>query len=263
MCKADIQLAVFTIVGLGVTGYHLLHLPATAVIQFSGYSWTVKDSRAERVGPGPNRFSLDAVEASPDGLKLKILERNGQYHCAEVICRQSLGYGTYRFHIDSPLDQIDANIVLGIFTWSNSREEPNGEMDIEVSRWSDTSGPTLGQFVVQPHQIPGNMEVFALPPKLQSAEFLLVWRPGSVQFELRHPHGSSIRRSTFSRDIPRPGGDSIHLNFWLRGGTPPGSGTKEVFIRAFDFQPAGPESGSDDAESQWLMSAEEVKANGS
>lgn len=256
MCKADIQLIVFTITGLGVTGYHLLRLPTTEVIQFSGYSWTVKDSRAERVGPGPNRFSLDAVEVTPDGLKLKVLERGGQFYCAEIICRQSLGYGTYRFHVGSPLDQLDANIVLGMFTWSDSDDGSNREMDIEVSRWSDTSEPPLGQFVVQPHQVPGSMEVFELPPKLQSSEYRMVWLPGSVQFEVRHPQGATIWRSRFTRDIPHPGGDSIHINLWLRGGAQPGSGAKEVFIRAFDFQPAGPESTSDDTESQRLLLTE-------
>ena len=78
-------------------------------IQFSGYTWMVKKS-AGKVGPGPNYFSDSTANVFVDTagrLHLRMTKSRNKWYCAEVICTQSLGYGTYRFYLDSAVDALD------------------------------------------------------------------------------------------------------------------------------------------------------------
>lgn len=60
------------------------------IIRFSGYEWTVKDSADDKVGPGPNYFSRDCERLDTNGwLHLKIQQRGGEPHCAEITSRQA------------------------------------------------------------------------------------------------------------------------------------------------------------------------------
>src|SRR5206468_686881 len=95
-------------------------------ISFSGYKWEVKTSAANPVGPGPNYFSSATNNVWVDGqgrLHLRITRQtvNGtnQWSCAEVVSQRSLGHGTYRFSLDSRVDNLDPKVVLGLFTWSD------------------------------------------------------------------------------------------------------------------------------------------------
>src|ERR1700733_10428626 len=92
------------------------------VIHFSGYDWIAKDSNGSKIGPGANYFSADAVVATGGRLKLKLVERDGRYSCAEVISQASLGYGTYRFTLASNIDGLATNLVLGLFIWHDDPE---------------------------------------------------------------------------------------------------------------------------------------------
>ena len=109
-------------------------------ISFSGYDWWVKSSPG-LVGPGPNYFSdrADDVWVDAQGrLHLKIVYRNGRWYSTEVFGADPLGYGTYTFTLASRVDQLDKNIVLGLFTWDDT--DPayyHREIDIEFSRWGE------------------------------------------------------------------------------------------------------------------------------
>src|SRR6185503_3577849 len=89
-------------------------------VTWSGGQWQVKTSNAS-VGPGPNIFSKANVGVDPGGfLHLRIAkDAQGRWTTAEVIGPSSLGYGTYTFTIATPLDALDPNVVLGLFTWSD------------------------------------------------------------------------------------------------------------------------------------------------
>lgn len=237
MTRSDVNTILWAIVAVIVVTINLLRDVENPTIEFSGYEWTVKRSLATRVGPGPNFFSREAVELTPEGLKLAILERNGGHYCAEVVCRQSLGYGKYTFHVASSLQDLDENAVLGMFTWSESSEPPNRELDIEVSKWGVSEEPPKVQFVVQPWDEPGNLESFPLPQGI-GAVYTMLWTPEFVEFELRTRDGLTIRRSKFTREVPEPGNESIRINLWLRKGMAPAmGGSREVIIRKFEFEP--------------------------
>src|ERR1043166_192268 len=72
---------------------------ATATtIQFSGYTWNVKDGA--NLGPGPNNWSQNNVWVDASGfLHLKISKdpTTGKWNCAEVSTQQAFGYGKLKF----------------------------------------------------------------------------------------------------------------------------------------------------------------------
>ncbi len=133
-------------------------------ITFSGYEWNVKSS-GDAVGPGPNVFSNseDNVFVDTEGrLHLLINQKQGRWRCAEVVSARSFGLGTYRFTIDSGIDGLDPNVVLGLFTWSDAPEYNHRELDVEIARWGDPANANA-QFVVQPYTRKANIVRFAIP----------------------------------------------------------------------------------------------------
>ena len=100
-------------------------------VAFSGYSWDVKSS-AGKIGPGPNYFSSSTANVWVDSsgrLHLKLTKAKGRWYAAEVINQASLGRGTYAWVLDSAVDALDANGVLGLFTWSDDQAYNHRELD--------------------------------------------------------------------------------------------------------------------------------------
>src|SRR3989442_12920365 len=128
------------------------------LIDFSGYTWSVKTSTG-KVGPGPNYFSdsTSSVWVDAQGrLHMKILKNKGRWYCSEVILQESLGYGTYRFYLDSAVDGLDPSVVLGLFTWNDAPDYNHREIDIEFSRWGSVNNQNA-QYVVQPYNLAQNI----------------------------------------------------------------------------------------------------------
>lgn len=215
----------------------------TRTIRFSGYEWNVKSS-AGRVGPGPNYFAGANVAVDKRGrLHLRIDNPEGHWVCSEVISQQSFGYGTYRFYVDSNIDHVDTNAVLGLFTWSDAPAYHNREIDIEVSRWGKTDNEN-GQFVVQPYT--QNMIRFEIPSGLAASTHSFTWQPNRVFLQSirgrqpdRRVASDVIRQHTFTENIPQAGGENARINLWLMGGRPPANGRAvHVIISRFEFIPA-------------------------
>ena len=207
------------------------------VINFSGYDWVVKDSGERKAGPGPNYFSDNAVTVTPEGLRLRLVERDGHYSCGEVTSQHSFGHGTYRFTLASNIDNLDPNLVLGLFTWSDERAFAHRELDVEISRWGDPNNDNT-QFVVQPYSTPGNMLRFTVTRGLPSSVYSFTWLPGTVEFRAGGPGGAVVKTFAATQGIPEAGGEKAHINFWLVSGRPPAGGTAEAIISKFDFVPA-------------------------
>lgn len=219
----------------------LAALPALAqyprVISFSGYDWAVKTS-AGRVGPGPNYFSdsTNNVWVDANGyLHLKITKSGNKWYAAEVINKQSLGRGTYRFHLASLVDNLDPNAVLGLFTWNDAPDYNHREIDIEFSRWGNARDRTNAQFVVQPYDVPGNLVRFTQPPNTPASVHSFQWNPASI-YHRSEAGNTLIAEHTFTAYIPQPGGENARINLWLFRGRAPKS-TVEVVISRFEFIP--------------------------
>ena len=208
-------------------------------LQFSGYDWLVKTSD-HRVGPGPNYFSDSADNVFTDAqgqLHLRITEREGRWFCAEVISISSFGYGTYRFYLDTKAESVDPQAVLGMFTWNDDPAYAHREIDIEISRWGRANNQNA-QFVVQPYTRPQNIVRFQMPPALSSSVHSFSWKPDNVFSQSTTVDQAVIQQHTFTKDIPRAGGENARINLWLFAGRPPTNGKPiEVVISKFEFTP--------------------------
>lgn len=216
---------------------------------FSGYDWDVKTTGDFVFGPGPNVFSdrPENVWVDSEGkLHLRITHENGQWRCAEVISDQSFGYGTYRFYIDSIVDDLDENVVLGLFTWSDDPAFSHREIDIEISRWQNAADPANAQFVIQPYDTSGNLQRWTIPTGTTPSTHSFSWEFDQIDF-VSHggaynpiaPISPILSAWTYQgSDIPIPGGEQIRLNLWLVNGQPPVDGEEvEVVISRFVFVP--------------------------
>ncbi len=214
--------------------------PAAAVahrtISFSGYMWTVKTS-TRRVGPGPNYFSKKNVWVDGLGqLHLAITKVRRHWTVGEVVNTRSLGYGTYTWVLASRVDNLDPNMVLGLFTYDSADPAFNNrEIDIEASRWGDASDPTNAQFVVQPSATAGNLARITQGSSLP-ATFSFTWTANSLSFAAP---GASPSSWTYSGlDNPPIGAALADMNFWLASGHAPQYGQgAQVVIQSFTFTP--------------------------
>ncbi len=216
-------------------------------LEFSGYQWRTKTTHT-RYGPGPNYFSDDEgiwVDGQ-ERLHMQITQIEGRWHCAEVISEESFGYGTYRFYIDNRTDDLDSNVVLGLFTWSDEPAYNHREIDVECSRWGDTSINSKNtQFVVQPYNLPGRMTRFKLMPSVDKSLHSFAWTKDNVSFQSVEGHNAIpidsrkvIKQWTCTKGIPRAGGENARINLWLvEGKAPKNNGRLEVIISKFEFIP--------------------------
>ena len=158
--------------------------PATRGFHWSGFDWRVKASTFP-VGPGPNYFSDSTNNVSIDALgrlHLRITHVAGLWQCAEIVLQRTLGYGTYAYHIASPVDALDPNLVLGLFTWSDQPAYTNREMDFEGGRWSYPGDYQDAQFVRQPYYLPGYLVRYRIPPFATNSIPSMNWQTNAITF---------------------------------------------------------------------------------
>lgn len=207
-------------------------------ITFSDFTWDVKTS-AGKIGPGPNYFSSSPANVWVDvsgRLHLKLTKAKGRWFAAEVINQASLGRGTYTWVLDTTVDALDANAVLGLFTWNDAPAFNHMEIDEEFARWGNAADPTNGQFVVQPWDTAGNLlritQAAGAAPSTQS----FTWGTSSVAFSSSAATPSSWLYT--GPDVPQPGGEHARMNLWLFRGQAPTNGQEiEVVISSFTFAP--------------------------
>lgn len=220
---------------------------AERTINFSGYVWNVKAS-SNPVGPGPNNFSDSEKNVWVDNsgkLHLVITSDAENWSCAEVICNQSLGYGKYLFSINNTANELDPNIVLGLFTWDDNSEFHHREIDIEVSKWGIVDNNNT-QYVVQPYDYPGNMLRFMNLYKTGNTLHEFNWSENKIIFSSIYQNNdnssdniSLINNWEYSSPlIPIPGIENPRINLWLFNGLPPNNKKdSEVIITNFSFTP--------------------------
>jgi hypothetical protein len=137
-------------------------------ITLQNENFMIKDTKGGLWGPGNNVFvgNDDFVWKDDWGLHLNIRPQDGcrNWASSEVFANKSYGYGNYVFRIVGPLETQDWQTTLGAFTWDDDCAGDcfNREMDIEWGRWGNPDEPNNGQFVVQPHSIPGNLKRFPM-----------------------------------------------------------------------------------------------------
>jgi len=196
-------------------------------IEFSGIKWYVKTGF---YGPGPNYWSDSEQSVWLDAqgrLHLKIRKLNNKWHCAEIYSVDFTTYGEHRFLIEGDVTKFDQNVVLGLFTYSNTAQE----IDIEFSKWGDQNFTNIGSFAVQPWTVQGNTERF--PVRLDSIRttHLFNWQEDCLYFNSSQGHYDRLMPAPdyfihqwvyWGSYIPKSS-DRLrtHINFWLVNGKSP------------------------------------------
>ena len=206
-------------------------------VRFSRYVWDVKLGRD--LGPGPNTYAAANVRVGDIGLHLRVDRAGDRWRCAEVSTRRSMGHGTYTFDVEGPIDRLDPNVVLGLFTYRSDLSE----LDIEYSRWGWERAKG-GQFACQPFATKGNRFRFAVRLDGSLSRNSIDWRPHQVTYSSVEiaEDGSVVRpialRVYTGDDIPKASTEHCHVNLWLYRGEPPTDGeTVTITVRRFRFTP--------------------------
>ena len=206
-------------------------------LKFSGYTWTIKKSGGNRVGPGPNYFAKKNAYVDSFGrLHLAITKVGRHWAVGEVVNTRSLGYGTYKWVLASRVDNLDPNMVLGLFTYDSDPSFNHREIDIEASRWGNALDPTNAQFVVQPYPPTGNLKRITQSSALP-ATLSFTWTASGLSFSAP---GASPSTWTYTGPNRPPNGAALaDMNFWLNSGHAPVHGQgAQVIIQSFTFTPA-------------------------
>ncbi len=207
------------------------------IVTFSDYQWRIKECDTTMCGPGPNYFSAspENVWLDPQGfLHLKITRDDTLWNCAEVMLRQHLGYGAYKFLIGK-MDQADASYVLNLFTWDEAPEENHRQIDIELSSCTQQDNNNI-QYDIQPDDENGNRHRSNLNFN-QTTTHSFTWSSDQVYFE-SSDQDDFVRQSwTYhGLDLPVPGNESPRINLWLCN--PDSAQTEfEMVIQKFEFDP--------------------------
>jgi len=230
------------------------HDPTRRWIKFSGYDWWLKTS-ASQVGPGPNYFSDSTNNVWVDDagqLHLRITHRSNFWQCAELVSERTFGYGSYRFELGSPANNLNQNAVLGLFTWSDDPAFTHREIDVEISRWGAVADTNNAQFVVQPYDTAGHLARYRVPAGVSYSTHWFNWETNRVTFQSltggyapSPAPGTVISNWNCSLGTPQTGDENVRLNLWLMNGTAPaGNQEVEFIIKSFQFVPPGPPKGA-------------------
>jgi hypothetical protein len=223
--------------------------PGVRFLNFSGYDWLVKTSTGQ-VGPGPNYFSNATNNVWTDtngGLHLRITYPSNAWQCAEIISARTFGTGSYRFELNSVVNDLNQNVTLGLFTYSDDPAFTDREIDVECGRWQNATDTNNAQFVVQPYYLANQLVRYRVPPGLDDSIHLFVWETNRISWQSQTGAYAAAATNLISSyaftkaaNVPQSGDESVHLNLWLINGNPPtDSNEVEVIIRSFNFVPLG------------------------
>lgn len=218
---------------------------------WGGVQWNVK--AGTDMGPGPNAWSADNVFIDGSGdLHLKITNVGGTWTCAEVSTAATYGFGNYQWQVTTPVDNLDANVVLGLFVYGPLDLGPDGthEIDVEYARFGSADADS-GRWTNWPNVIatPSLTARSSYPLALSGAPATTSrfnWRATEIAFSTLGGYqavGSNVNTiqswtyrptdpSTTISQSPMP----VHMNLWLYQGSPPTDGRNvEVVIHSFNF----------------------------
>ncbi len=136
------ELPPFRALAVGLAGGLLLSAVTrdALALDWKGYTWNVTSGGMAGVAKGsPSNVSVDS-----DGyLHLKITNTSGTWTASELFTTEKLGFGTYQWQVDGPIDRLDQNVVLGLFPYGPAAgigADGTNEIDIEYSFWGHAGG---------------------------------------------------------------------------------------------------------------------------
>ncbi len=218
---------------------------ATSTLHFGGYDWTVRSGTG---GPGPNIWDpANAFVDAQGALHLKLSHVGSEWHSVELNCTERLGFGTYSFDVSGAIDQLDPNVVLGLYTYPPADVGPDrtNEIDIEMARWGAAKNPN-GNYTVWPAQTglkqASKTYEFKLTGTQSTHQF--TWTSSSIAFQSAEGRASDHNTPYASWNDQPASPDQyipqqpvpLNMNLWLFQGNPPANGQEvEIVITRFTF----------------------------
>ncbi len=230
-----------------------------ATLDWQGHTWQLTSGGMAGVCEG------DAANVNVDDngyLHLRIAHSGGTWSASELFTTDEIGFGTYQWQVEGPIDTYDRNLVLGLFPYGPEAglgADGTNEIDIEYSRWGQANGPN-GDFTVYPATGTTIGELsysFSLSGLTSTSR--LVWSNAGVTeslFDGLEPlTTSSAPLKTWSympaqasKNIPQSA-LPLGINLWCFDAPPSDANPVEIVIRSFEFVPAGAMAGAGGSES--------------
>src|SRR6188768_1721178 len=231
----------------------LPRLASAAELDWKGYTWSVTNGGMAGVAEGrPANVSVDASGY----LHLKIQKNGDTWTAAEIFTTTRLGFGTYQWQIDGPIDTFDKNVVLGLFPYGPAAgvgDDGTNEIDIEYSRWGQADGPngdwtnypasgsTIGELSYTFSLAGGTLSTSRLIwTKTSIEDFLLagLQPPSSTTSLIKSWKYSPANATT---NIPQQA-LPLGMNLWCFD-IPSDGKNVEIVVRDFQFIPEGTSNG--------------------
>jgi len=218
-------------------------------IAFGGYSWQVRSGTG---GPGPNTFAASNVSLDANGyLHLRIAHSHNNWTTSEVFTDAALGFGTYQFKINGRPDQLDDNVVLGLFNYTTPGIGPDGtnEIDIEFATWGG-SQPQHGNWTVWPAVqqtgITATTHSYDTTLTGDTSTHRFAWTPQQVHYESLYGFSDdetglyqtwTFAPADYTLRVPQHA-IPVHMNLWLlQGNAPTDKQDVDITIAEFKFIP--------------------------
>jgi hypothetical protein len=213
----------------------------TGSLKFSGYDWAIRTIASDKGGTNNLYDPENAWTDAQGSLHLQIKKKDGQWSCAEIYLKQSLGYGTYIVTVRDTA-QLEPAAVFSMFTFDESNaEEHYREMDIEVSRWGDVATKNNAQYAIQPFYNPGNLYAFKVPAG--PLTYYLRWESGRAVFKTIQGRSANagatvVSEHEFASGVPSPGDTRARLILYAVASTKNSlQRPTEVVIEKFQYLP--------------------------
>jgi hypothetical protein len=220
-----------------------------ATINWKGHTWDVTAGGMAGVCQG----NAANIAIDTDGyLHMKITNNGGTWTAAEIFTTDKIGFGTYQWQIDGPVDKLDKNVVVGLYPYGPQAGigvDGQNEIDIEYARWGNASYPN-GNYTVYPPTGTGSSETtfdFTLTGTYTTSRF--TWSSTKIDFVTIggfEPLGSTaglIKAWTFAPATPATmlpqQALPLGMNLWCYQGAPANGQNVEIIVRDFTFVPLG------------------------
>ena len=190
-------------------------------------------------------------------LHLRIAHAGGTWSASELFTTDELGFGTYQWQVEGPIDTYDKNVVLGLFPYGPEAGlggDGTNEIDIEYSRWGQANGPN-GDFTVYPATgtTIGELSYSFTLSGLASTSRLSWSDTGVIEalfdgFEPLVTSSAPVKTWTYmpsqpSKNIPQAA-LPLGINLWCFDSPPSDANPVEIVIRSFEFVPQGAAAGA-------------------
>ncbi len=174
-----------------------------------------------------------------------------------------LGFGSYQWQIDAPIDRFDPNVVLGLYPYGPAAgigSDGTNEIDIEYSFWGDpngvngdwtdypASGQTIGEKSYQFSLSGGTLSTSRFTWSTSQIESSLFAGLTAVASASGLLDSWTYAPSNATVNIPQQA-LPLGMNLWCFDNPPSDGKDVEVVIRDFQFVPEGTSAGAGGAAS--------------